>query len=88
MKMGTTAFWKEIIESGVSVKPRSLNIDAGVKIPLDLISRWRPKCQRQPVMLTHHHVLDTPSLETMEPHVSVSRIQGSIVITPKRWKRT
>ena len=39
MKRGTTAFWKEIIESGVSVKPRSLNKDAGVNIPLDLIIR-------------------------------------------------
>ena len=31
---GTIAVWKEIIESGVSVKPRSLNIVAGVKTPL------------------------------------------------------
>jgi hypothetical protein len=33
---GKTAFWKETIESGVSVKPRSLNNEAGVKKPLDL----------------------------------------------------
>ena len=32
---GSTALWKEIIESGVSVNPRSLNIEAGVKIPLE-----------------------------------------------------
>ena len=31
---GRTAVWKEIIESGVRVKPRSLNKVAGVKIPL------------------------------------------------------
>lgn len=34
IRSGSTASWKEIIESGVSVKPRSLNIEAGVKIPL------------------------------------------------------
>ena len=31
---GNTASWKEIMESGLSVKPRSLNSDAGVKKPL------------------------------------------------------
>jgi len=35
-RRGNTAFWKEIIESGVSVKPRSLNREAGVNIPLGL----------------------------------------------------
>jgi hypothetical protein len=33
---GRTAVWKEIIESGVRVKPRSLNIEADVKKPLSL----------------------------------------------------
>jgi len=33
-KRGNTAVWKDIIESGLSVKPRSLNIEAGVKNPL------------------------------------------------------
>ena len=31
---GTTAYSKDIIESGVRVNPRSLNIEAGVKKPL------------------------------------------------------
>ena len=31
---GKIAYWKEIIESGVRVKPRSLNMEAGVKKPL------------------------------------------------------
>ena len=30
---GSTANWNETMESGVSVKPRSLNMDAGVKKP-------------------------------------------------------
>ena len=33
-KSGKTACSNDIMESGVSVKPRSLNIDAGVKMPL------------------------------------------------------
>lgn len=33
---GTTAVSKELNESGVSVKPTSLNNEAGVKIPLSL----------------------------------------------------
>lgn len=33
-KSGTTAVWNDSMESGVSVKPRSLNIEAGVKMPL------------------------------------------------------
>lgn len=36
---GTVANWNDIIESGVSVKPRSLNIEAGVKIPLYSVSQ-------------------------------------------------
>lgn len=35
-KSGTMAVWNDCMESGVSVKPRSLNMDAGVKMPLDL----------------------------------------------------
>jgi hypothetical protein len=35
---GRTANWKEIMESGVRVKPRSLNKDAGVKKPLEHVS--------------------------------------------------
>ena len=31
---GTIAVWNDSMESGVSVKPRSLNMDAGVKMPL------------------------------------------------------
>ncbi len=31
---GTIAVWNDSMESGVSVKPRSLNKDAGVKMPL------------------------------------------------------
>lgn len=31
---GKLAVWKDIMESGVSVKPKSLNMDAGVKTPL------------------------------------------------------
>ena len=34
-KSGTMAVWNDSMESGVSVKPRSLNMDAGVKIPLE-----------------------------------------------------
>ncbi len=34
-KRGTIAVWNDSMESGVSVKPRSLNMDAGVKMPLD-----------------------------------------------------
>ena len=34
MRRGTTAVSKELNESGVSVKPTSLNNEAGVKIPL------------------------------------------------------
>ena len=33
-RRGSTAFWNEIIESAVMVKPRLLNIAAGVNIPL------------------------------------------------------
>lgn len=33
-KSGTAASWNEIIESGVIVNPRSLNIEAAVKTPL------------------------------------------------------
>ena len=33
-RSGKTANWKEIIESGVSVNPRSLKKVAGVKTPL------------------------------------------------------
>ena len=33
-RSGTIAVWKDSMESGVSVKPRSLNMDAGVKMPL------------------------------------------------------
>jgi hypothetical protein len=33
-RRGSTASWKETMESGVSVKPKSLNKDAGVKKPL------------------------------------------------------
>lgn len=36
MMRGTTAVSKELNESGVSVKPTSLNNEAGVKIPLSL----------------------------------------------------
>lgn len=35
------AYWKDSIESGVKVKPRSLNIDAGVKTPLSSIREVR-----------------------------------------------
>ena len=31
---GITVVWNEIMLSGVSVKPRSLNIEADVKMPL------------------------------------------------------
>ena len=34
-RSGTTAVWNDSMESGVSVKPRSLNKDAGVKTPLE-----------------------------------------------------
>lgn len=34
-RSGTIAVWNDSIESGVSVKPRSLNMDAGVKMPLE-----------------------------------------------------
>ena len=34
-RSGRTALWKDIIESGVKVNPRSLNNDAGVKMPLN-----------------------------------------------------
>ena len=33
-KSGKVANWKDTIEFGVNVKPKSLNIDAGVKKPL------------------------------------------------------
>ena len=33
-RSGRTAVWNDSMESGVSVKPRSLNMDAGVKMPL------------------------------------------------------
>ena len=36
---GKVAVWKDIMESGVKVKPRSLNMDAGVKKPLTML-RW------------------------------------------------
>jgi hypothetical protein len=38
-KMGRTVTWKETMESGVKVKPRSLNMDAGVKKPLSVIRK-------------------------------------------------
>ena len=34
-RSGTIAVWNDSMESGVSVKPRSLNMDAGVKMPLE-----------------------------------------------------
>ena len=34
-RRGTIAVWNDSMESGVSVKPRSLNMDAGVKMPLE-----------------------------------------------------
>ena len=37
-KSGTAASWNEIIESGVIVNPRSLNIEAAVKNPLESLS--------------------------------------------------
>lgn len=33
-KSGTIAVWNDCMESGVRVKPRSLNKDADVKMPL------------------------------------------------------
>lgn len=33
-RSGTMAVWNDSMESGVNVKPRSLNMDAGVKMPL------------------------------------------------------
>lgn len=37
-RSGTAASWNEIIESGVIVNPRSLNIEAEVKTPLEPLS--------------------------------------------------
>lgn len=39
-KSGKTARSKDIMESGVSVKPRSLNNEAGVKMPLIRVSTF------------------------------------------------
>jgi hypothetical protein len=77
---GSRARWKETIESGVKVNPKSLNIDAGVKIPLSALAtmwalEWFP---------THHHSRDMPKSLTTEPHVSVRRIHGSNTTTPRK----
>jgi len=37
MSSGKIAVWKEFMESGVRVNPRSLNIDAEVKKPLAFV---------------------------------------------------
>lgn len=36
-RRGNTACWKDIIESGVSVNPTSLNKVAGVNMPLNAV---------------------------------------------------
>lgn len=62
-RRGNTALWKETIESGVSVKPRSLNREAGVNIPLGLrklLLGWRSRS-------AYHHARDWPTLSTTEP---------------------
>lgn len=66
---GTTAVWNDIIESGVRVKPRSLNIEAGVNIPLNISCKLNVRSyvilSRAP--FAYHQALVTPSFLTIEP---------------------
>ena len=73
-----TAPWKDIIESGVSVKPRSLKRVADVKMPLVAMSMIEATVFKN----TYHHTLLIPSLSTMLPQGSVSRIQGTKLMIP------
>ena len=73
-----TAPWKDIIESGVSVKPRSLNNVAGVNMPLCAFSMLEAQISK----ITYHQTLLTPSLSTMLPQGSVRRIQGRKLTIP------
>ena len=52
---GTIAVWKEIIESGVSVKPTSLNRVAGVKIPLAF---RLDAVKKESLAITYHQARD------------------------------
>ena len=78
--------WNEIIESGVRVKPRSLNKEAGVNIPLN--AHVSPPIDVGRVnRTTYHQLLFTPSLTTTEPQVAVRLIQGRNTITPSTWNK-
>jgi len=58
---GKTANWNGIIDSGVRVNPRSLNMEAGVKKPLGNVS----KVELYEGHITYHQTGLTPSSLTI-----------------------
>lgn len=77
---GRTAVWKEFMESGVRVKPRSLNIEAGVNMPLGDVSTQRkensklqnlPPCSRLPIAINHR----APSTASNNPRKEADNAQ-------------
>ena len=85
MNSGRTAVSNDIIESGVSVNPKSLNIDAGVKIPL---GQTMSKVGDQENTGTYHHTRFCPSPSTTGPQVLLRTIHGRNVTTPNRCHTT
>jgi hypothetical protein len=82
---GRTATWKETMESGVSVRPRSLNKDAGVKKPLDVI-RLSPTFGA--LVGTHHQTGLISASSTIFEYCLSRTIQGSRHTIPNKWKPT
>ena len=64
-RSGTIAVWNDSMESGVSVKPRSLNMDAGVKMPLEreldtCFKAWKIEHRTTRPLTGDHHLQQVP----------------------------
>lgn len=79
------AYWKEIIESGVRVKPRSLNMDVEVNTPLYGFA-LSFSADRGETLCTHHHALLMASPYNTELYVPVVTIHATKHTIPRMWK--